>query len=221
MPAIYVIGDIHGCCKTFKMLLLEKLAIKKADTIYCVGDYIDRGNDSKGVIDFIIDLRKSGYEIITLRGNHEQMMLDSTNGYEHLDLWLKNGGTETLSSFGITSVNELPEQYISFFTQTELFVATKKYIFVHAGLNFRIEDPFTDKEAMLWTRDEYFDPSKVDNRLIVHGHTPIPFNHLIKQISTNKINIDGGCVYKGRRAGHLIALQLPGMKFISTQNIED
>ena len=77
MERIFAIGDIHGCSKTFKKLLLDKIKINKSDTIYCVGDYIDRGEDSKGVIDFILDLRAEGYTIHTLRGNHEQMLLDS------------------------------------------------------------------------------------------------------------------------------------------------
>src|SRR5258705_3252599 len=108
MTRIFVIGDIHGCCNTFKKLLLEKLSIQKSDIIYCIGDYVDRGNDSKGVIDFIISLRIKGYQIHTLRGNHEQMMLDSTINHSRLNLWLKNGGIETLNSFGISSVTELP-----------------------------------------------------------------------------------------------------------------
>ena len=103
MTRIFVIGDIHGCCNTFKKLLAE-LAIQKSDEIYCIGDYVDRGNDSKGVIDLIINLRIKGYQIHTLRGNHEQMMLDSTIDEERLFHWLQNGGIETLTSFGISSV---------------------------------------------------------------------------------------------------------------------
>ncbi len=161
MNRIFAIGDIHGCFHTFKILLTEKLSIQKSDEIYCIGDYIDRGNDSKGVIDFIIDLRLQGYQIHTLRGNHEQMMLDSTIDREKIILWLRNGGEETLKSFGITSVKELPEKYLTFLNETKLFIATNKYIFVHAGLNFSIDDPFRDEEAMLWTRDEYFDKAKI------------------------------------------------------------
>jgi serine/threonine protein phosphatase 1 len=221
MTRIFVIGDIHGCCNTFKKLLLEKLAIQKSDEIYCIGDYVDRGNDSKGVIDFIINLRTKGYEINTLRGNHEQMMLDSTIDQERLYLWLQNGGVETLKSFGISSVNELSHKYLTFLKQTKFFIATDKYIFVHAGLNFRIENPFTDKEAMLWTRDEYFDKSKINNRIIIHGHTPIPLETLIKRLNPDKINIDGGCVYNYLSGfGNLIALSLPGIKLIPIKNID-
>ena len=221
MDRIFAIGDIHGCCNTFEKLLSEKLAIQKSDKIYCIGDYIDRGKDSKGVIDLIINLQIKGYQVYTIRGNHEQMMLDSVIDEERLYLWLQNGGIETLKSFGISSVNELPGRYLTFLEQTKFFVETGKYIFVHAGLNFRIENPFTDKEAMLWTRDEYFDKAKINNRIIIHGHTPVPLTYLFKQLNSNNINIDGGCVYKDRSAfGNLIALSLPDMKLIVMKNID-
>lgn len=222
MSRIFAIGDIHGCYNTFKTLLLEKLEIQKSDKIYCIGDYVDRGNHSKAVIDFIIDLRTDGYQIITLRGNHEQMMLDSTIDQEKLYLWLRNGGAETLKSFGISSVSELTDKYLTFLRQTKLLVATDSYVFVHAGLNFRIENPFIDKEAMLWTRDEYFDQSKINNRTVIHGHTPLPFKTLMAQPKSGRINIDGGCVFNTKSAyGNLIALSLPDIKFTAIRNMEN
>ena len=222
MPRKFAIGDIHGCFHTFKALLTETLSIQKSDEIYCVGDYVDRGNDSKKVIDFIIDLRLQGYQIHTLRGNHEQMMLDSTIDLERLVLWLKNGGEETLKSFGIASVKELPETYLTFLNETKLFIATNKHIFVHAGLNFRIDDPFTDEESMLWTRDEYFDKAKINNRILIHGHTPISFKAIYKQRNPNRLNIDNGCVYDYIPGlGNLIALSLHDMKFTALKNIEN
>lgn len=221
MPRVFAIGDIHGCCKTFKKLLLEKLVIKKSDKIYCVGDYVDRGYDSKGVIDFIINLRQKGYNIHTLRGNHEQMMLDSTIDQQKLNHWLKNGGGDTLKSFGVSSVKELPYKYLVFLKRTKFFIATNKYIFVHAGLDFNIENPFADKEAMLWIRDEYFDKSKINNRILIHGHSPIPFDSLYKQFNPNKINIDGGCVFNHKSGfGNLIALELPGIELTILRNID-
>lgn len=220
MGRIFVIGDIHGCSKTFKMLLLEKLGIKKSDKIYCIGDYIDRGRDSKGVVDFILNLRSAGYKIHTLRGNHEEMMLDSTVDTQRLQHWLQNGGKETLKSFGIETIIDLPAKYLKFFKRTKLFIATDKYIFVHAGLNFDFENPFQDKYAMLWIRDEYFDKEKINDRHLIHGHTPIHLEDIIKQQS-HRINIDGGCVYKNRPGlGNLVALELPEMRFIYISNID-
>ena len=114
MPRVFAIGDIHGCSKTFKKLLLEKIQIRKSDKIYCIGDYVDRGRDSKGVIDFIIELRKKGYHIHTLRGNHEQMMLDAPISKIKMQHWLKNGGYATLKSFHIESLKEIAPKYLSF-----------------------------------------------------------------------------------------------------------
>ena len=75
---------------------------------------------------------------------------------------------------------------------------------------------------MLWIRDEYFDKSKINNRIVIHGHTPIPFETLIKQRNPNKVNIDGGCVYNHISGfGNLIALSLPEMKLISIRNMDN
>ncbi len=115
MERIVAIGDIHGCSKTFEKLLNDKIQITKEDEIYCIGDYIDRGDDRKGVIDLILRLRNEGYNIYTLRGNHEQMMMDALNDKKALNLWLDNGGKSTLKSFGIKSVNGLPAEYVYFF----------------------------------------------------------------------------------------------------------
>ena len=221
MPRTFVISDIHGCCKTFKKLLLETIIIKRSDKIYCVGDYVDRGKDSKGVIDLIVKLRSDGYNIYTLRGNHEQMMIDAVKDEQRLKHWLRNGGTQTLMSFGISSINELPYLYVNFLKRTKKFIETDKYVIVHAGLNFRSANPFKDKEAMLWTRDEYFVRSKIKNKVMIHGHTPIPLKELLKQSNPNKMNIDGGCVYNYKPGyGFLIALQLPEMRVIEVRNVD-
>lgn len=220
MPRSFVISDIHGCCKTFKKLLLEVIKINKKDKIYCVGDYVDRGQDSKGVIDFILQLRSEGYHIHTLRGNHEQMMLDAIDDERGFSHWLKNGGNETLLSFGITSLNKLEKKYLDFLKRTKFYIETDKYIIVHAGLNFKIANLFDDKDAMLWTRDKYFDKARIKNKILIHGHTPISFVDLNNQKKSNKINIDGGCVYDYKPGfGYLIALQLPEMKIIELKNV--
>lgn len=220
MERIFAIGDIHGCSKTFETLLFDKIQLRKTDQIYCVGDYIDRGHDSKGVIDIILKLRDDGYSIYTLRGNHEQMMLDAFTFEEAMDLWIKNGGDETLESFGIASLNDLPDRYLSFLTETEFFIEKDNYIFAHAGLNFHNENIFEDKEAMLWIRDfDCYQPA-LGSRLLIHGHTPERLNYILSQ-KGNCINIDGGCVYAHRkRFGNLVAIDLDERKFISLKNCE-
>ncbi|MEO6869716.1 MAG: metallophosphoesterase [Ginsengibacter sp.] len=213
MNRTFAIGDIHGCSKTFKKLLLDKIKIDQSDAIYCVGDYIDRGPDSKGVIDFILHLRSEGYQIHTLRGNHEQMLLDSISEEFDTDIWLKNGGTDTLRSFELQSLNELPGNYLSFFGETKYYFKIKDYIIVHAGLNFKKKDILADKDAMLWIRDfKPLQPALKDLTLI-HGHTPKSLHYILNQ-SGNCLDIDGGCVYiKIKDRGKLVAFNLDERRY--------
>src|SRR5438876_897645 len=104
----FVISDIHGCLKTFRYLLEDIIHYTKSDTLYLLGDYIDRGPDSKGVIDYILSLKERGYRIYPLKGNHEQLLLDA---YEEAPFaekaWLRNGGENTLKSFGVKNVKSI------------------------------------------------------------------------------------------------------------------
>ncbi|MDB5197854.1 MAG: hypothetical protein JWP88_2225 [Flaviaesturariibacter sp.] len=204
----FAIGDIHGCNRTFGALL-QKMALKPDDTLYCLGDYIDRGPDSKGVIDTILGLRQQGITVRTLRGNHEQMLLDAAADWLLSGQWLSNGGRETLKSFGIKRISDLPPAYLDFMKQTEYFILTPGYVLVHAGLNFEEADPFTDQHAMLWTRDTFMNEQKLGGRTLVHGHTPTPLLTITKQLNSNRINLDGGCVYAMHEGyGNLLALNL-------------
>jgi serine/threonine protein phosphatase 1 len=220
-PRVFAIGDIHGCAKTFRKLLIEVIAVRPSDQVYCLGDYIDRGPDSKGVIDFIVDLREKGYRIHTVRGNHEQLMLASGDGDQNFDHWIRNGGDATLQSFGISSYDDFPLKYKVFFDATDIFIMWEKFIFVHAGMNFQIPNPFEDKVAMLWIRDSPVDYEKLGDRIIIHGHTPRSLSFILSQEMRGAINIDGGCVYKDRaQMGNLIAIDLTKMEFITVENID-
>ncbi|MGN6248023.1 MAG: metallophosphoesterase family protein [Ginsengibacter sp.] len=220
MERIFAIGDIHGCSKTFDKLLTEKIKITKEDDIYCIGDYIDRGPDSKGVLDRIMQLRREGYKIHTLRGNHEQMMLEASSDKRSMNLWLDNGGKSTMKSFGIKSLQELPPEYLTFLNETEFYLQKHHFIFVHAGLNFKKSDLFEDKQAMLWERDFFPQQPELGDRLMIHGHTPIPLTFVLKQRG-NCINIDGGCVYSSRpQFGNLVALDCNKREFLIEENCE-
>lgn len=220
MKRTFAIGDIHGCIKTFEKLLFDKIQIQKADNIYCIGDYIDRGKNSKEVIDLILQLNRDGYQIYTIRGNHEQMMLDAIANEAAMNTWMMNGGKITMQSFGIESLNDLPEIYVCFLKQTEFYLKTEEYIFVHAGLNFEIENIFEDSDAMLWVRDFSTVQPALGNKLLIHGHTPETLKYILNQ-KGNCINIDGGCVYIHRKHfGNLVAIDLNERKFISLSNCE-
>jgi serine/threonine protein phosphatase 1 len=221
MGRIIAIGDIHGCVNTFHKLVIDEVRIRKSDTIYCIGDYIDRGPDSKGVIDLILDLRKHGYHVRTLRGNHEQLMLDSQSDRKMLLNWYINGGDKTLESFKVDAVVELKPKYKDFFNRTRYFYQNGPYIFVHAGLNFGPEDIFEDRNAMLWIRNFTVDKRKLGNRIIIHGHTPRPIKEVINPESEDVINIDSGCVYRDRPGqGYLTAINLTDEEWIAVKNCE-
>lgn len=218
MNRIFAIGDIHGCNDAFQQMLFTEIKINKLDEIYCIGDYIDRGPDSKDVIDTIISLKEQGYQIHTLRGNHEQMMMDAELSMENFQRWYNNGGNTTLESFDVDRYSSMPGKYKEFFENTQYYFKTDEYVFVHAGLNFEKDDIFEDKDAMLWLRDFSPQQNKLGNKLMIHGHTPKSLHYILNQ-KGNCINIDAGCVYnEHRNLGNLIAISLPGREFIVIKN---
>lgn len=202
----YVISDIHGCLITFKHLL-KKIHFSKEDKLFILGDLIDRGPDSKGVIDYIWELQREKYQIESIRGNHDQMMLDSIQSMKWQTRWLANGGWTTFGNFNVHSLSEIPAQYFHYIKDMPYFVEEDGYILVHAGLNFDTPHPLEDCNAMLWARNWYqkIDYSWLKDRIIIHGHTPIPKGEiasLFTQLSTNQyLNIDAGCVFKNRTKG--------------------
>lgn len=214
------VGDIHGCVKTFRKLVRDELQVTSDDHLILLGDIIDRGPDSKGVIDEIIALRERGIRVQVLQGNHEEMMINASQSHERNDYWLRNGGQETLDSFGVKHISEIPISYLDFIRFTEMYIETADTIFVHAGLNFNKSDPFSDYEAMKWTRKMEIDPIKIGNRPIVHGHVPAPLPLLLKARKFN-INIDAGCVYKEYPGlGNLLAYDVSNKKYVSVPNCE-
>ena len=217
----FFIGDIHGCARTFKKMVTEKIALKKEDDLYCVGDYIDRGPDSKGVIDFILELKDNNYNIFTLRGNHEQMLLDAFNGADALLLWKMNGGETTLQSFGIESLDEIDKHYRDFFQKTKFFINSDDFILVHAGLNFETENPLADKNSMLWIRDFPVDYNFLGRKLLIHGHTPMSRQFILSQEIESPLNLDAGCVYSHRSGmGSLVALDFENQRMIEVPNAD-
>lgn len=220
--ARWAITDIHGCNKTF-VGLVDHLELEEDDQLYLLGDYIDRGPDSKGVFDTIFNLESNGINVHCLRGNHEQMMLETFNGELAESNWMLNGGHSTLDSFGVERVQEVSDKYISFLKQLPYYFELEEYVLVHAGLNTDTASPFEDKHAMLWIRGHEHDPAAINHKTVVHGHTPIPYEKVkdqVEQQNSPLINLDNGCVYKGKRdgMGKLCALELNERRLISLEN---
>jgi serine/threonine protein phosphatase 1 len=208
---LFAIGDIHGCFDAFRTLIEQKIRLKKSDKIVLLGDYIDRGTQSKEVVDYIFELQNSGFDVIPIMGNHESRLLDAYDNDIYLPKWLQTGGIEALQSFGIKSLQEIEPLYIEFFKGLRYYFLHENYIFVHAGFNDEIDNPFTDKNYMInECREKYEHPSLKD-KTIVHAHSPISESLCKENLQTNThvINIDTGCIYAERPGcGKLSAIEL-------------
>ena len=208
---LFAIGDIHGCFNLFKKLIEEKIQITKSDKVVLLGDYIDRGSQSKEVIDYIIELQNNGFDIVPLLGNHEAMLLDAFDKDERLSLWIQNGGSETLRSFGISSLKNLAPHYLEFINKLPYYLAFEDYLFVHAGFNDEIENPFSDSYHMIWKCREKYTHSFLRAKTIIHGHCVIPSITCDDRIKNNNpvINLDTGCVYSNHSSlGRLTSLEV-------------
>jgi serine/threonine protein phosphatase 1 len=232
--ATYIIPDIHGCLKTLKYLLEEKLAITVSDRIYMLGDYIDRGPNSSGVVEYIIQLIESGFNINCIKGNHEQMLLDSISNSINYNLWMMNGGESTLINYSeMTGLGYdkgsypcIPEHHMNFFKSLPVYIIVDdKYVMVHGGLDFRLKDPFSDEESMLWKRPEPIPDSLVPGKKVFHSHTPYSLEYILIQLSNPEIRLiglDAGCVFKGKweGLGYLTSFDLENWKLVWVDNME-
>jgi serine/threonine protein phosphatase 1 len=209
MGKIFAVGDIHGCLSKLEemMSLLEINPVD--DTLVFVGDYIDRGPDARGVVDFILTIKKAINNVICLRGNHEQLLLDYYLRKINRKFFLSNGGMSTLLSYGLTGTisdnkTKLPESHLQFFTTLYPYYETDDYIFVHAGLLPGIPLEQQDIDDILWIRDEFIASTYDFGKVVVFGHTILS----APLVAVNKIGIDTGAVYGGK----LTCVELPEIK---------
>lgn len=216
---IIAIGDVHGCLQTLKALWKKLEPYSDLPHLF-IGDYIDRGPDSKGVVDFLMRV-KSDRKCIFLRGNHEQMLLDALEQGDSYN-WMLNGGESTLKSYGEdVLVKDIPQEHLQFYRDTQLFYETDDYFFVHAGAppHQTLQESKESERALdffLWGRDHLNVFDTPWEKTVVFGHTPRPYP--IKK--KNMIGIDTGCVYKKIGYGKLTAVLLPEMKFIQQVSLD-
>jgi serine/threonine protein phosphatase 1 len=215
---LFAISDIHGCFKPFYELVVNTFKLTKSDQLILLGDYIDRGNQSKEVIDFIIDLKREGFNVTPLKGNHEAMLVDSYYNQDILPLWLMNYGMSTLESFGIYDIREIDSLYLEFFTKLDFYKIIGNVIFVHAGFDDSATDPFADECSMLWECRLSYQNPKLSDKTIIHGHRPKTISYVKKLIAEKSkvIPIDTGCVYVNQEGyGNLSALEINSMALYS------
>jgi len=216
----FAIGDIHGCLSQLtslhkKILTHESFNVREDLLIY-LGDYIDRGKNSKQVIDQILKLKKDKINIVNLLGNHDQFLIDFLiNKNNNIKNWLNFGADQTFRSYNIEIVefikdgfenkvidrlrdhflNNIEESHIDFFKKLELIYSTKNHIFVHAGINPQKKLSEQTKEDYLWSRSrEFFNKNFKSEKIVVHGHTPE--ENIVSD--PFRINVDSGCYFSGK-----------------------
>ncbi|MEZ4601506.1 MAG: metallophosphoesterase family protein [Syntrophotaleaceae bacterium] len=167
---LLAVGDIHGQLSLLRDLL-RQVDPAQGDQLVFLGDYIDRGPDSKGVINFLLELRQQFPGIVFLKGNHEAMLLDYLAGRDRL-LYLLNGGSRTLDSYTCQGQIHFPEEHLHFLQHLPLYHETDQFLFVHAGLRPGIDPAGQVEEDLLWIREEFLESNHDWGKTVVFGHTP-------------------------------------------------
>ncbi|MCM8556613.1 metallophosphoesterase family protein [Sphingomicrobium sediminis] len=214
---VYAIGDVHGCDKQLKKLLKrirkDLEGYEGKSHLVFLGDYIDRGPDSRGVIDRLIAGGLPGDKQHFLIGNHEVAMLQAFEG-KALG-WLAYGGIETLESYGVDkkalfahpSIKKLlkahlPPEHLEFFQSLKHSKRIGDYLFVHAGIRPGVPLEKQKERDLVWIRDDFLKSKKDHGVTVVHGHTITSK----PQVKKNRIAVDTGCY----ATGTLTAVRLEG-----------
>ncbi len=167
LSRILAIGDVHGCLESLKNLL-AMVSPASGDTVIMLGDYVDRGPDSKGVIDYLLEWPWEA-EPIFLKGNHEIIMEEASFSAEHLQYWCQVGGLETMASYDAKFLN-IPKAHWEFIARTRPFYETEEVIYVHGGVVAKKAMRKQDPVELAWRR--FPDAKKhLSGKLVVCGHT--------------------------------------------------
>jgi serine/threonine protein phosphatase 1 len=189
---IFAVGDIHGCRQKLERLM-EKIDWRpeNQEELIFLGDYIDRGPDSFGVVEVVRQIKKSYPSLVTLlKGNHEQMFVNFITGAEDIPL-TSNGVGWTMQSYNQNS--PFPVTHYRFYMDLELWHETGSHIFVHAGLRPGVPLDQQTEQDCLWIRDEFLESDHDFGKTVVFGHTPFrqPF------ICPGRAGLDTGAVFGG------------------------
>ena len=228
---IYAVGDIHGrvdlLSKLVKKIAEDAATVTEKKKLIFLGDYVDRGEHSKEVIDFLLHKLPPDMEPVFLRGNHEDVMLRFLKGDYAIGAdWLRFGGMATLASYGVNPyvpgilenirmvrnslASQMPLAHKKFIATTEIFYVSGDFCFVHAGVRPGVKLEKQKPEDLMWSRTLFIGSMNDHGKIIVHGHTIVSR----PEIRHNRIAIDTGAYATGR----LTCLKLSDteQKFLTT-----
>ncbi len=199
MSNLYAIGDVHGQLRMLETLV-ERVPFREEDEIVFLGDFIDRGDDSRGVVEFLMEFKCRYPGTVCLRGNHEDMFLDhlAGGGSYYPGVYVMNGGMETLRSYGAGPRGEvrLPPRQKEFFDALAWMHEARGFIFVHAGLRPGVPVDRQDPMDLVWIREEFLGAEHDFGRPVVFGHTPAfeVRNRLPLFLGIDTRAVTGGCL---------------------------
>jgi len=222
---VYAIGDIHGRADLLTLLLARIAADAEASpnitrrTLIFVGDYVDRGPDSRQVVETLVSRLPQGFDAFFLKGNHEAILLEFLEDASWLDDWRANGADATLRSYGVdveglagarappeawrqAFAASIPDSHRRFYEGLEVMVARGGYLFVHAGVRPGVPLDAQNPDDLIWIRGAFLNSDASFGKMVVHGHTPVA----TPEMRPNRIGIDTGACFSGR----LTALRLAG-----------
>ena len=198
MTLAFTVGDVHGCLDKLTELVrrCNNDAAGQPMRFVFLGDYVDRGPDTHGVIQFLLNLQQSHPDRdIFLKGNHEDLLVAAADSDFFEERWLTNGGSETLESYGLTSAAEIPEDHVNWLRRLPLSFDDGQRFFVHAGVHPDRPLDRQDEDDLLWIRKPFLSSERDYGRLIVHGHTPVKGGP--PDLRVNRLNLDTGAVFGG------------------------
>jgi len=206
---LFAIGDVHGC-RDEMLRLVDALPLDDTDVLVFLGDYVDRGPDSSGVVAELLAVADRWPRTVFLRGNHEDLLLDFLDEtFRYGDAFMLNGGRATAASYGLRGPvragelrEAIPAAHREFLRRTLPFHRTTDVVCVHAGIRPGIALSKQSADDLLWIREEFLRTPHGLSELVVFGHTP--HRDVVTHLP-GKLGIDTGCVY----GGMLTAVELP------------
>lgn len=236
MSKYFVVGDVHGELQKLKLILEHWNS--DDEQLVLLGDLVDRGPDSYGVVKLAMELKEK-YGAKINKGNHEDMFLSWLKmPYSEMDLYYPQGGRETIHSFFDKPVtpsymptyvadlllNQFPDE-IDFLKSLPLYNESQNHVFVHAGVNLYIDDWRESRETdFLWIREKFIYGMNKSNKIFIFGHTPTRYlnndksNHIYIPHCRTKIGLDGGAVFGGFL--HAVVFDEDGDKTYTTHSID-
>lgn len=223
MSLTYVIPDLHGRLDLLERAIhkIARHAAGKTSTVVTLGDYIDRGPDSRGVIDRLIGWRSDTLRLVALKGNHEAMMSEVCHRLAELDWWIRNGGDQTLKSYGSQDGNDVrvvPRTHLDWIASLGLMHVDQHRVFVHAAVDPDVALDRQQEQTLLWKRYPPGSNSGHGSRHVVHGH------HAMVEapvVGKNRTNLDARAWQTGRLVVGIFEDDRPGgaAEFLEVQGM--